>query len=100
MLYVLAKLYVRPGSETEFKTYERKALELFRRHGGRLVAAFSPEPGPEGAEWPDEIHVLSITNRANYESFLADPDRKALAQERDAVLLHTETFISRTLLPY
>jgi uncharacterized protein (DUF1330 family) len=100
MLYVLAKLYVRPGAHAEFRTYERKALELFRRHGGQLVAAFSPEPGPEGVDWPDEIHVLNITDRTHFEDFLADPDRQALAGERDAVLRHSETFISRTIIPY
>lgn len=100
MLYLLAKLYIRPGLEERFKTYERKVLELFRRHGGQLVAAFSPEPGPEGADWPDEIHVLTITNRSQFEGFLADPDRQELAPERDAVLRRSETFVSRTLVPY
>lgn len=100
MLYLLAKLYIRPGLEERFKTYERKVLELFRSHGGHLVAAFSPEPGPEGADWPDEIHVLTITDRAHFESFLADPGRNALAQERHAVLRHSETFISRNLIRY
>lgn len=100
MLYILTKLYVRPGSLEDFREYERRALGIFRRHGGELIVAFSPEPGPEGADGPDEIHVLSIANRSRFEDFLADPDRLALAARRDAVLRASETIVSREPIRY
>jgi uncharacterized protein (DUF1330 family) len=100
MLYLLVKLYVRPGKTESFRAYERKALALFRRYGGEVVAAFSPEPGAEGADRPDEIHVLSVANRSQFDDYLADPDRQAMAAERDSVLLASETIISLQVIRY
>jgi uncharacterized protein (DUF1330 family) len=99
MLYLTVHLYVRPEATEAFRAYERKALDVFRRHGGEVVAAFVPERGtdPEG---PDEIQILRIADRARFESFLADPARLALATEREAAVRRTETFVARALVAY
>jgi uncharacterized protein (DUF1330 family) len=99
MLYLTVHLYRHPEAAEAFRAYERKALDLFRRHGGEVVAAFSPERGtdPEG---PDEIQILRIADRARFESFLADPARQAWAAEREAAVRRTETFVSRALIEY
>lgn len=100
MLYILVKLYVHPGRTEAFRAYERKALALFRRHGGEVLAAFSPEPEAEGADRPDEIHVLGIATRAQFDDYLADPDRRAMTAERDSVLRASETIVSREVIRY
>jgi uncharacterized protein (DUF1330 family) len=100
MLYLVIKLYVRPGKLDAFHVYEKKVLALFRRHGGEVVAAFAPEPGPEGEDGPDEIHVLSIATRTQLNDFQADPERNAMAEEREAVLRASDTLVSRHLFRY
>lgn len=98
MLYLTVHLFVRPGMEAGMRAYESKALGIFRRHGGEVVAAFAPDPGAGGL--PDEIQVLRIADRRSFESFMSDPERLAMSAEREAVIRKTEVFLSETLISY
>jgi uncharacterized protein (DUF1330 family) len=100
MLYVNVHLFGRHGIRGEFLEYEAKALEVFRRHGGEVVVAYAPIPAANGAETPDEIQVLRISDRKAFDAFMQDPSRTAMAAERDAVIRKTEVFISEALIPY
>ena len=59
------------------RTYEKKALEIFREHGGEVVAAFKPEPATDGMLMPD-------------------PKRLAPAGERKRVIKKTAVFVSKS----
>jgi uncharacterized protein (DUF1330 family) len=100
MLYVNVHLFGRKGVRGEFLEYEAKALEVFRRHGGEVVVAYVPMPAADGAETPDEIQVLRISDRKALDAFMHDPSRAAMAAEREAVIRKTEVFISEALIQY
>lgn len=100
MLYVTVKLFGRKGIPGEFHAYESKALAIFRKHGGEVVAAYAPARDPGQPEFPDEIQVLRIAGPAEFARFMQDPDRLALAAERDAVIRKTEVFVSREMIAY
>lgn len=100
MLYLTVKLYGRKGIPGEFKDYESKALAVFRKHGGEVIVAYAPVPDPSRAEWPDEIQVLRIAGAEEFERFMGDPERTALAAEREAVIRKTEVFLSREVIRY
>lgn len=100
MLYATVKLYGRKGIPGEFRDYEAKALAVFRKHGGEVLVAYAPIPDPAQAEWPDEIQILRIAGHDDFERFIKDPVRLALASERDAVIRKTEVFLSRELVQY
>ena len=93
MFYLTVHLFGRHGVPGEFHAYEEKALAIFRRHGGEVVAAYTPLPDANRKDSPDEIHILRIADREAFDAFLRDPARIALAGERDAVLRKTEVFL-------
>src|SRR6185369_10248298 len=94
MLYITVKLFGRTGKRGEFRGYESKALELFRKHGGEVVVAYAPTLEKNQLERPDEIQVLKIPSRSQFEAFLNDPDRIRMSAERDEVIRRTDVFIS------
>src|SRR6188472_2993740 len=100
MLYINVHLFGRKGIRGEFLEYETKALDVFRKHGGEVVVAYVPMPAADGAETPDEIQVLRISDREAFDAFVQDPARVALAAEREAVIRKTEVYLSEAIIPY
>lgn len=100
MFYLTVKLYGKKRIRGEFRAYEKKALDIFRRHGGEVVAAYVPEPDKGQADYPDEIQILRIADRNAFEEFMKDPERLALSGERDAVIRKTEVYPSAEIIAY
>jgi uncharacterized protein (DUF1330 family) len=100
MFYVTVNLYGRNGIRGEFREYESKALALFRKHGGEVLAAYTPLPEGHAGETPDEIHMLRIKSRADFQAFMDDPERIKLGEERAAVIRKTEVFLSGENVAY
>lgn len=100
MLYITVKLFGRNGIRGEFRDYETKALNIFRKHGGEVVVAYAPAPDNSQSEMPDEIQILKIPGRSDFDKFMNDPDRIKLADERNAVIRKTEVYTSEELIEY
>ncbi len=100
VLYLVVKLFGRAGVRGEFWEYENKALDLFRKHGGEVVAAFAPAPAGPGIEMPDEIQILKMADRAEFDTFMKDPARVDMAAERDRVIRKTEVYLSEAIIDY
>ncbi len=71
-----------------------------KRHGGEIVVAYAPIPEPNGSETPDEIQILKISDRTDFESFMKDPDRLKMSDERNAVIRKVEVYISSEIISY
>jgi uncharacterized protein (DUF1330 family) len=93
-------LYGRSPAGEGFRDYEKKALGIFRRHGGEVIVAYAPLALPGQRDLPDEIQVLRIADRAGFEAFLADPERARLSGERDRVIRKSEVFLSGEIVAY
>ena len=100
MLYVTVCLYGRQGVPGEFKAYEQHALDLFRRLGGEVLAAYTPQRAAASDDPPDEIQIMRIADQASLDAFVADPARTARAAEREAVIKRTVTYQSAALVDY
>lgn len=100
MLYLTVHLYGRQGLPGEFKAYETKALKLFQKHGGEVLVAYRPQQAPGATDVPDEIQILRIADQASLDRFMSDPERVALAAERDGVIRRTVVYTSATLVDY
>jgi hypothetical protein len=109
MFYVTVKLYGRNGIRGEFFAYEQRALDIFRRHGGEVVAAYAPLREPSGktgmtdksqSDYPDEIQILRIADRSAFDRFMLDPERLGMAAERDAVIRRTDVYLSGEIIGY
>jgi uncharacterized protein (DUF1330 family) len=100
MLYITVHLYGKTGVAGEFKDYESKALNIFRRHGGDVIVAYRPVRQSGAENVPDEIQILRIADQATLERFMKDPERVSMAAERDAVIQRTDLYLSDALVDY
>ena len=100
MLYLTVKLFGRNAVPGEFREYEGKALAIFRKHGGEIVVAYVPAAESVPGETPDEIQILKIDSRARFDAFMGDPERVAMAGERDGVIRKTEVYLSGEIVEY
>jgi len=79
-------LWARPEHADAMAAYEDRVLTLLAEHGGTLVQRLRAHE-PEG---PHEVQTIAFASLSGYDSYLADPRRTALADERDRVIARTE----------
>ncbi|WP_026924497.1 hypothetical protein [Glycomyces arizonensis] len=88
-IHLCCLLRARPGMDQELSAYEDKVLALVPEHGGQLLSRVIGD-GTEGH--PHEVHVYRFAGKAALDSYMADPRRLELAEERDRVVASTELF--------
>jgi hypothetical protein len=82
-------LWAHPGQEAALTAYEDRVLKLLPEHGGAVLQ----RAVSDGAESrPHEVQLFRFASQAGLDSYLADPRRTALAEERDRVVARTEVF--------
>jgi uncharacterized protein (DUF1330 family) len=99
-LVLVARLFVRPGHEEDFRRFETEAARLVRRHGGALERVIRCEPPAVGLEAPHEVHLLSFPSAEALAAYRADPALAALAPLRARAILRTEITTGRDRPPY
>ena len=88
-------LWAHPGRTAELVAYEDEVLKLLVRHGAALlsrvrgVEASGVDSSGDG-DAPTEVHVIRFAARAGFDTYMADPDRLAMAERRDAAIARTE----------
>jgi uncharacterized protein (DUF1330 family) len=81
-------LWARPGLAEELSAYEDRVLALMGDHGGEVLH----RARTQGADTElTEIQFIRFASEAGVESYLADPRRIELADERERVIARTET---------
>ena len=93
-LRIVASLWIVEGQAAAFESFERKAVRIMRRHGGRIEHAIRPlRDASPGADPPFEVHVLRFPDRAAFDAYRSDPDLLSLAPERSAAIARTSVLI-------
>lgn len=98
MLYLDVRLTYVPGQEADGADYECTVLQLWREHGGEVLAAFRPAPWADGSRAADEVQHLRIPSRVQLDAYMVDPRRVALAAVRDRTVASTEVVMSEAVL--
>jgi uncharacterized protein (DUF1330 family) len=90
-LYILVRLWIRKGLETEFEAYERKVSRIMARHGGLVECAIrTSEASSDQSDEPFEVHVLKFPSRDLYDAYRDDAERRSLSSERDGIITKTD----------
>ncbi|RAK02809.1 hypothetical protein LX87_00929 [Larkinella arboricola] len=79
MLYYTQILFVKPGQETVFHSFEDQVLPLLERYNGELIYRIRPSESSVIATtlgYPYEIHLVTFKARADFEAYRDDPERK------------------------
>jgi hypothetical protein len=73
-LLLVAIVEMAEGHADAGRRYEDEVLAFLPRHGGSL------EKRMRATDAPTEVHVIRFASRDGYESFMADPERRALRE--------------------
>jgi antibiotic biosynthesis monooxygenase (ABM) superfamily enzyme len=93
-LYIVVRLWIYSGRETEFEAYERKMSRIMARHGGVIERAIRMSKASEhGSDEPFEIHVIRFPNKARYDAYMNDAERQSLSGERAGIIAKTESLV-------
>ena len=99
-IVLVVSLYVRGGRVQEFRQFEARAAEIMRTHGGVIERVIRPEAAANGAEVPQEIHVVTFPSTDAFAGYRADPELVALAPLRELAIARTDVIIGRDAEPY
>lgn len=82
-------LWAREGEAAGLSAYEDRVLALVPDHGGEVLS----RAASDGAESrPHEIQLYRFPTQAALDSYIADPSRLALSNDRDQAIARTELF--------
>ncbi|MBD2756787.1 DUF1330 domain-containing protein [Spirosoma validum] len=78
MIYYTQILFVKPGREDVFHSFEDQVLPLLQQHHGELIYRVRPPKSSVVATTfgnPYEIHLVSFRSREDFEAYRDDPQR-------------------------
>ena len=94
-VYILVRLWIHKGLETEFEAYERKVSRIMARYGGVIERAIRTLriSDDDGSDEPFEVHVLRFPSRDLYDAYRDDAERLSLSSERAGVITNTDILV-------
>jgi antibiotic biosynthesis monooxygenase (ABM) superfamily enzyme len=93
-LYILVRIWIHRGLETEFEAYERKVSRIMARYGGVIECAIRTSKAPDdGSDRPFEIHVLRFPSQELYNAYLDDAERRSLSGERAGIVTNSDILV-------
>ena len=86
---LVVSLWLRDGVVAEFEAFERRVAKIQARHGGRIERAIRCTSAQANGSEPFEVHVVSFPDDASLAAYRADPETRALAEQRAAIIVRT-----------
>jgi len=80
-------LWAHDGQEDLFAEYEDAALKIAVAHGGQVVSRLRRIDSPES---PFEVQILRFPSQVTFQTFMDDPLRLAMSEQRDRAVAKTE----------
>jgi uncharacterized protein (DUF1330 family) len=95
-LYILVRLWIHEGHETEFEAYETKVARIMARYGGVVERTIrTARASDEGSNEPFEVHVLKFPSRDLYDAYRDDAERHSLSGERAGIITNTDILVGK-----
>lgn len=79
-------------------TFENKAAEIMRSHGGDIVRAFETDRNEDGSG--QEVHLLEFPNDASFAAYRSDPRLLELTEDRNKAIYSTTVITSSHVKTY
>jgi len=93
-LYILVRLWIHRGLETEFEAYERKVSRIMARYGGVVERAIRTSAASDDrSDAPFEVHVLRFPSQDLYDAYRDDAERRSLSDERAGIITNTDSLV-------
>ena len=93
-LYILVRIWIHRGRETEFEAYERKVSRIMARYGGVIERAIrTVRASDDRSGEPFEVHVLKFPSRDLYDAYRDDAERHSLSDERAGIVANSDSLV-------
>jgi antibiotic biosynthesis monooxygenase (ABM) superfamily enzyme len=93
-LYILVRIWIHKGLETEFEAYERKVSRIMARYGGVIERAIrTVRASDDRSDEPFEVHVLKFPSRDLYDAYRDDAERHSLSDERAGIVTNSDSLV-------
>ena len=92
-ILIVARLFIHPGREVEFRQFEMEAARIMARHGGRIERVIRPLSAIPASPLSHEIHLVSFPSQEHFEAYRADAELAGLAALRQRAIARTELVI-------
>ena len=93
-LYILVRLWIRSGLETEFEAYELKVSRIMARYGGVIERTIRTSGASvDRSDEPFEVHVLRFPSQDLYVAYQDDAERRSLSDERAGIITKTDSLV-------
>jgi len=79
MIYITQLIYVKEGGVDSFNEFEKRAMPIVLKYGGRLALRIRPDESSiiEGdIKRPYEVHLLEFRTELDFQNFMNDDERK------------------------
>jgi uncharacterized protein (DUF1330 family) len=86
LVYLTQLVYVKPGKESIFNSFEEATIPLIAKHGGELILRVRPARDgilATGIDVPHEIHLVRFRSEDDFAKFLADGERQQVLHLKD-----------------
>jgi uncharacterized protein (DUF1330 family) len=89
-LILIVSLWLKSKDVSDFEAYERQAVRLLKKHGGRIERAVRVKKQSDNRDEPFEIHLVSFPNEKKFADYLADSEVRRSTGLRDKIIRRTE----------
>jgi uncharacterized protein (DUF1330 family) len=87
-MILVATLTVKPGGLNAFRSYERQAAAIMKRHGGRIERTVALWENQED-DFFREVHLVYFPSPEALAAYRDDADFKALTELRESCIVST-----------
>lgn len=94
----VVSLWIHPGQELAFEAFEREAVGVMARHGGRIDRAVRVTG--QGVDAPFEVHVVSFPDPAAADSYASDPATLELKARPASIIARAKVLEGSEAGPY
>lgn len=98
MIQILVLLEVKDKSAS--KAYETKAIQVMKKYGGKLLAAFEPDVNESSKNNIGEIHYLEFPSIDSFKNYRTDLEVLRMKELREKAILSTTVYVSGKQITY
>ena len=92
MVFITNLIYINPGQEQVFDEFEKIAIPIMSKYGGKMLARIRPAGNAFiecSIERPHEVHLGEFNSEEDFNAFLADEERLKFLQIKEQAIRST-----------
>lgn len=98
MLKIIVLLEIK--NKASFKEFETEAIEIMKKHNGKLLSAFEPDNKESTLSNISEVHYLEFPNLGAFNNYRGDSELEELSELRNEGISKATIIVSGNNVVY